>query len=154
MFEKYMLYMSRFYEIDDHESWHDGAMGHLDLYENDPNRSIFLMTENCTNIGFAMVNRRHQLRFNAEGVSMAEFYIDKDYQEIGNGRKLACCIFSRFPGRWEVAINKNNSSAQRFWHKVVRGFCGDNYNEVRCGGYDGIGILFNSAESTESLHMT
>ena len=62
LFYKYMSYMSRFYEVDDYDSWHAGAMTYFDLYDSSADRSIFVLTLNGAILGFAMVNAH--LRFN------------------------------------------------------------------------------------------
>jgi predicted acetyltransferase len=42
---------------------------------------------------------------------------------------VACILFDRFPGAWEVTQLHENVPAQRFWRSVIAGYTDGNYTE-------------------------
>ena len=143
IFREYLGYMSQFFEIDDYDSWCDGALKKLQLYSIEDDRHIFILKESESIIGFALVNKH--LRFNNDGFAVAEFYIQKDHERKGYGRKLAEHIFAHFSGNWEVAVTLKNNSAQVFWKQVVSSYTYGKFIEKRKSSFRGYGFLFNNA---------
>ena len=89
-----------------------------------------------------MVN--NHLRFNKDGLAIAEFYIDKQHQKKGCGRELAEFVFSQFPGQWEVAVTRGNDNAQNFWRRTICDYIGGEWREWTIDSYDGTGFSFNN----------
>ena len=94
-------------------------------------------------IGFALVNKH--LRFNHDGFAIAEFYIQKDHERNGCGRRLAEYVFAQFPGNWEVAVSLKNNSALAFWKQVVSSYTYGKFIEKKTCSFSGYGFLFNNA---------
>ena len=142
-FREYLNYMSQFFDIKDRRSWCEGALKYLQRYSTEDDRHIYILKESETIIGFAFINKH--LRFNHDGFAVAEFYIKKDHERKGFGRKLAEHVFAQFSGNWEVAVSKKNHSARVFWKQVVSSYTGGNFVEKRIGSFSGYGFLFNNA---------
>jgi predicted acetyltransferase len=135
--------MSQFFDIKDRRSWCEGALKSLQRYSTEDDRHIYILKESETIIGFAFINKH--FRFNHDGFAVAEFYIKKDHERKGFGRKLAEHVFAQFSGNWEVAVSKKNHSARVFWKQVVSSYTGGNFVEKRIGSFSGYGFLFNNA---------
>ena len=143
IFREYLNYMSQFYEINDQDSWCEGALKYLQRYSIEDDRHIYIMKEAGSIIGFALVNK--DLRFNNDGFAVAEFYIQKDHERKGYGRKLAEHVFAQFSGNWEVAVSSKNRSAREFWKQVVSSYTYGKFTEKRTRSFSGYGFLFNNA---------
>lgn len=89
-----------------------------------------------------MVNA--ELRFNRQGVAMAEFYVDPEYRKSVHGRELAENVFRRFPGDWEVSVLDGNTDALSFWRRVISRYAGNDPSENRVESYDGSILSFSS----------
>ena len=140
IFREYLAYMSKFFVIADYDSWCEGALKNLQLYSIKDDRHIYSIKESESIIGFAFVNKH--LRFNNDGFAVAEFYIQKDHQRKGYGRRLAEHVFAQFPGHWEVAVTLKNNSARVFWKQVVSSYT---FVEKRKSSFSGYGFLFSNA---------
>ncbi len=143
IFREYLDYMSQFFEIDDYDSWCEGALKNLQRYSVEDDRHIYILMESGSIIGFALINKH--LRFNTDGFAVAEFYIQKDHERKGYGSMLAEHIFAQFPGYWEVAVTLKNKSAQVFWKQVVSSHTYGKFIEKRRSSFSGYGFLFNNA---------
>ena len=53
--------------------------------------------------------------------AVAEFFVMRTYRRAGVGAFAARSVFTRYPGRWELAIAAPNAGARRFWPNVVNG---------------------------------
>ncbi|WDD91189.1 hypothetical protein Bsp3421_001090 [Burkholderia sp. FERM BP-3421] len=51
--------------------------------------------------------------------SMAEFYIVRAARRAGCGVLAALALFRAHPGRWEIAVMRDNAPARRFWPKAI-----------------------------------
>lgn len=51
--------------------------------------------------------------------NIAEFFVVRKYRRTGVGRAVAHAMFSRYPGRWEAAVMRANSSARAFWQRTI-----------------------------------
>ncbi len=143
IFKEYLAYMSQFFAIADYDSWREGALKHLQLYPIKNDRHIYIIKESESIIGFAFVNKH--LRFNNDGFAVAEFYIQKNHERKGYGRRLAEHVFAQFPGNWEVAGTLKNKSARVFWKQVVSSYTHYKFIEKRKSSFSGYGFLFNNA---------
>lgn len=142
IFRAYLDHMSRFFKIDNYDSWCEGALKNLQLYSTAEDRHVYILKESESIIGFALVNKH--LRFNAGGFAVADFYIQKGHERKGYGRKLAEHVFAQFPGNWEVAVTLKNSSALVFWKQVVSSYTHDKFVKKRKPSFSGYGFLFNT----------
>ncbi len=142
IYSEYLNYMRQFYTIYDYDSWHNGAFKNLNKYMVENDHFIYILMESDIIIGFALVNKH--LRFNADGFSVAEFYIQKKYQKKGYGSKLAEYVFSQFSGNWEVAVALKNTMARSFWKKVVSSYTNGDYSLKKTDAFKGHGFGFNN----------
>ena len=62
---------------------------------------------------------------------LAQFFVLKKYRRRGLGRRVACQVFDRHPGRWQVGQMPGNAVAQAFWRRVVGDYSGGRYDEHR-----------------------
>ncbi|MFH1645005.1 MAG: GNAT family N-acetyltransferase [Candidatus Omnitrophota bacterium] len=143
IFREYLNYISQFFEINDHKAWCEGAFKTLQRYLIEDDWHIYILREADSIIGFALINNR--LRFNDDGLAVADFYIQKEHNRKGYGRKLAEHIFTQFPGNWEVAVSVKNSLALAFWRQVVSAYNYGEFVEKKASSFNGYGFLFNNA---------
>jgi len=66
--------------------------------------------------GFALVR---QIADDPPAFDMGEFFILRRYRRRGVGRHVACRLFDRFPGRWQVRQLPENDPAVAFWREVI-----------------------------------
>ncbi|NNF97857.1 MAG: GNAT family N-acetyltransferase [Desulfobacteraceae bacterium] len=142
IYREYLAYISQYYDIKDYRPWRDTALEHLRRYAIEADRYIYIVKKLRLLIGFALVNQH--LRFNTDGLAVAEFYIQKDHSRKGYGRKLAEHVFSEFSGNWEVAVTLKNSSAALFWKQVVETYTHGKFMEKRKPSFNGYGFIFNN----------
>jgi predicted acetyltransferase len=64
--------------------------------------------------GFALVRQLSEAEFD-----MGEFFILRKYRRTGLGAYVACAMFDRFPGTWDVRELVPNLAAQAFWKKII-----------------------------------
>ena len=143
IFKEYLNYMSQFFEIYDHILWCEGALKNLKRYRDKDDHHIYVFMEAESIIGFAFVNKH--LRFNNDGFAIAEFYIQKEYQKKGYGRRLAEHVFGQFTGNWEVAVSLKNNLAREFWKQVLSSYTNDKFIEKKINSFNGHGLIFNNA---------
>ncbi len=141
IFREYLGCMSQFYKIYNFDSWCNAALKNLQKYSAADYRMIYLLKESESVIGFAQVDKH--LRFNNDGFSIAEFYIQKEHGRNGCGRKLAEYAFAKFPGNWEVAVTFKNTCALAFWEQVISSYTSGKFKKKKCPPFNGYGFLFN-----------
>jgi len=142
IFSEYLGCVSQFYKIYNFDSWCDGALKNLQQYSMADDRFIYILKESESIAGFALVNKH--LRFNHDGLAIAEFYIQKHCGRNGCGRRLAEYVFDQFAGNWEVAVTLKNNKAVMFWKKVVSSYTSGKFMEKKKASFKGYGFLFNN----------
>ncbi len=142
IFREYLGYMSRFYKIYNLHSWCEGALKKLQRYSMADDRPIYILKKSDSIIGFALINKH--LRFNHDGFAIAEFYIQKDHERNGCGRRLAEYVFAQFLGNWEIAVTLKNNCALVFWKQVVSSYTSGKFLEKKKASFNGSGFLFNN----------
>lgn len=143
VYREYLAYMSRFFEIVDVESWSKKAVKNLHRYLTAQDHHIFIVEVSGAVIGFGLVNGH--LRFNDDGLAVAEFYIQKAHEKNGHGRRLAEVIFEQFPGNWEVAVTKKNKAALAFWEQVVSAYTAGQFIKKTSPCFAGYGFIFRTS---------
>lgn len=144
IFTEYLGCVGKFYEICDVNAWGGRALKNLKQDFPAADQQIYGLRESGDIIGFALVDKH--LRFNTDGVAIAEFYIGKDHARRGRGRKLAEHMFDRYPGNWEVAVSVNNRDGLLFWQQVICAYTSGKYREETHAVFKGNGFLFNNKE--------
>ena len=87
------------------------------------------------NQGFYLFNQEKPTGFviraqTEEGRSdIAEFYILPCYRKRKCGTYLACAIFDRFPGPWQVRQLQAANEAIAFWRATIQAYTGGKYTE-------------------------
>ena len=83
------------------------------------------------------------------GKSIAEFFVTRKYRGSGVGGAVARTLFEQFPGDWEVAQDRMNAPAQRFWRSVIAAYTGGRFSETMVDSADWLGpvLSFRSGES-------
>ena len=142
IFREYLDHISRFFEINDQESWRENALKNLQRYPAEDDWHFYVLKELDSIIGFAFVNKH--LRFNNDGFAVAEFYVQKEHQRKGYGRKLAEHVFAQFPGNWEVAVSLKNKPAREFWEQVVSAYTQGKFTKKMTYPFSGYGFVFNN----------
>ncbi len=142
IYTEYLAHMSRFFNIGDVEAWSRAAVKNLNRYVGADDHHIYVLERSGAVIGFALVN--DHLRFNADGLAIAEFYVQKEYAKKGYGRRLAEHVFVQFPGRWEVAVTLKNDSALVFWDQVVSTYTKNNFQKKWNHSFNGYGFVFHT----------
>lgn len=99
-----------------------------DWFENyftDSDRDAYFIKNNNFYLGIVMVNEN--LKFNKRGKCIAEFLILPKYRRNHIGKRVACDIFEKFKGDWEVQPMENNQIAYSFWKNTVSEYTNNNY---------------------------
>ena len=78
--------------------------------------------------GFALVR---QIAQDPPTHDMGEFFVLRKYRRTGLGRRVACDLFDRFPGRWEVRELPANVAAQRFWRRTIEDYTRGAFTETQ-----------------------
>jgi predicted acetyltransferase len=128
----WQLYVYDFSEMMDLALRDDGRFEGraFDAYWVDPWRHPFLLRVDGALAGFALVHAGSRLTGDVEVFDMVEFFVARRYRRCGVGRRAACAVFDRFPGRWEVRQHPSNAGATAFWRRVIGGYTEGDYEEL------------------------
>jgi len=94
----------------------DGTAVHrcVDRHFEEPDRAAWLIRHAGGLAGFVLARSR------PDGASeVARSFVLRAHRRVGVGRRAAAMLFTRRPGRWEVAYDVANEEASRFWPSVV-----------------------------------
>lgn len=100
---------------------------YLDSYWEKPDRHAYFITIGSEVVGFVLINKHTFVA--KKSYSISEFYIKKDWRNLGIGKKTAIMIFDLFRGKWEIREIDNNKSAQQFWRKVIGEYTNNKFEE-------------------------
>ncbi|MGC4107344.1 MAG: GNAT family N-acetyltransferase [Thermomicrobiales bacterium] len=122
------------YDFSEATGWTVNAHGiydyrYLDHYWTEDGRFPFVIRVDGKLAGFAFIRTIET----GDGPEhhLAEFFVMRAFRRSGVGTTVACQIFDRFPGRWEVAQIEQNVDAQRFWRRVIDRYTSGSYAERR-----------------------
>ncbi len=87
---------------------------YFDSYWEDEDRWPFWAIVDGKRAGFALVRIEESGEY-----EMAEFYIRPEFRRGGYGLDFAGQLLARFPGVWLITEYAANTSAVKFWHKVI-----------------------------------
>jgi predicted acetyltransferase len=99
-------------------SWWDG----LDVDRRHP----FLLRADERLAGFALVRQ-----IAADTFDMGEFFVLRKFRRTGLGRQVACELFDRFAGKWEVREMISNLPAQAFWRRIIGEYTSGDFDDAR-----------------------
>jgi predicted acetyltransferase len=103
---------------------------YLDHYWTEPERSPFLVRVDGKLAGFVLVARYNYLTGDKDAWVLAEFFIMRKYRRKGVGEFVACSIFDKYPGNWQVGQIPENADASAFWRKVIGRYTAGQYKEL------------------------
>ena len=112
----------------------------FDNYFTDNDRYAYFIKNGSSYAGMVMVNEN--LKFNKDGKCIAEFLIMPKFRRNHIGKKVACEIFDKFKGNWEIQPMKNNLGAYAFWKNIIFEYTNGNYI-VKNDGKEDI-FIFNN----------
>ena len=131
LFALYAHDMSEFVGIDVDEDGRFVIPASLASYFEGPDaaqRFPFLIRADGRLAGFALVR---QIAAEPATYDMGEFFVLRKYRRSGLGRHVACWLFDRFSGAWEVRELPSNTAAQAFWRRIVADYTGNAFTEAQ-----------------------
>ena len=126
---------------------------YLDHYWTEPGRYPWLARVEGKLAGLALVRDVEESGGGTVHV-MSEFFVLRKFRRRGVGRRLACRLFDRFPGRWRVEQEAGNHPAQVFWRSVIGEYTKGRFAEIEPGTggeLRGTGQVFNAPPSAEGV---
>ena len=101
----------------------------LSTYWSEPGKHAFMLRAGNELAGFALVRGNHE----EEDIdySISEFFVLRKFRGRGVGERIACELFDRFRGRWQVEQLGRNESAIAFWRKVIGHYAKGEFCECR-----------------------
>lgn len=124
LMQAYRHDLSEFDGSDPDESGLFGVGSYFDLYWTEATRYPFKVEIDGSLAGFVLVRE-----LGARTYSIAEFFVVRRHRRRGIGREVAFQVFDRFPGKWCVAQDQDNTPAQEFWRRVVAEYTDGVYEE-------------------------
>jgi predicted acetyltransferase len=114
-----------------------GEVGHrepdqLQRWFDDRTAQVLTILYSEEPVGFAMVRRRSAAASSASSpneYSMAEFFISRPWRRRGIGAEAVRLLFDRFAGQWLISEHVRNTTAVKFWRRVVSGYTQGKYQE-------------------------
>ena len=117
--------MARFYVYDrtQYMGWEcpeSGLFECIDFkhYFESPDKHAYLVRIGDELAGFVLIDK--MVLIEKVDWNMGEFFILAKFQSMGIGSQVAKDIFSRFPGKWSVAVMPENIGAVKFWRRVIK----------------------------------
>jgi predicted acetyltransferase len=127
LFELYVYDFSEYTGSDVHDS---GSYEVVETdYWNDAFPHRYIATVDGKIAGFALVRRGSPLDDDAGASYVEEFFVLRKFRRRGVGGELARHVFAKFPGRWQVAVLRNNLPAQAFWRGAIGALTDGRYEE-------------------------
>lgn len=120
------LYIHDFSELVPIDVGDDGRFGYrnLSLYWSDHSRLPFLAQLRGKLVGFALVTQISEPLGEDQVWDMAEFFVLRRYRHRGIGTELATEVWRRCPGRWQIRVMEENTTARGFWESAIAKFTG------------------------------
>ncbi|MBQ3291810.1 MAG: GNAT family N-acetyltransferase [Mogibacterium sp.] len=115
--QKYLYEMTNFYDdpMDENGNYH---YGNFDDYFIDPARVAYLIYNDETLIGFAMLCPYSNIGWDPD-YTMAEFTVFPSYRRSHFAIHAAKMILDKHPGKWEIKYNVRNTGAKNLWNTVA-----------------------------------
>jgi len=90
-----------------------------DAWWTEDDHHAYLVHEDGTLRGFALVRRGSRVTDDRAPMDVAELFVVRAGRGRGLGAKVVQTLFDAFPGRWEVRVRNGNAPALAFWTSVV-----------------------------------
>lgn len=118
LFQLYVHDFSTYVPLDVDDSGRFEAPIAPEWITDDAHRA-YLVREDETLRGFALVRRGSRVTDDPEPMDVSEFFVLRSARGRGLGAKVAQTLFDSFPGRWEVRVRNGNAPALAFWSSVI-----------------------------------
>ncbi len=118
--QKYLHEMTNYYD-DPMDEKGNYRYGHFDEYFSDTKRIAYLLYDENTLIGFAMLNPYSCVGRNPD-YTMAEFTIFPAYRRKHLAFDVVNALLEKHPGQWEIKYNEKNLAAKHLWSKVAASY--------------------------------
>ena len=105
----------------------DGRFGYekLALFFTEPARRFPLVIKCDGQVaGFVLATRGSPASDDPDVLDVTEFFVIKRWRRLGVGRRAACLLWDRLPGRWIVRVSEQNAGAIPFWTGVIARYTG------------------------------
>lgn len=118
--QKYLYEMTNFYDdsMDEKGNYH---YGHFDDYFTDSRRTAYLIYNDLTLVGFAMLCPYSNINQNPD-YTMAEFTIFPSFRRNHFAFAAVKMILERHRGKWEIKYNEKNAGAKKLWNTIAEQF--------------------------------
>jgi predicted acetyltransferase len=157
LFALYAHDMSEFVGIDVEDDGRFAIPASLSSYWEGPDasqRHPFLVRADGKLAGFALIR---QIGADPVTLDMGEFFILRKYRRSGLGRQVACALFDRFAGDWEVRELPSNTTAQAFWRRVIADYTREAFTEGQeffaAHGREFVVQRFRGGQSRSACHL-
>jgi predicted acetyltransferase len=114
--------------------WDDREGEFLAGWFSEPSAHPFVILDDGSRVGFALVSRPASFPHRTADFRMAEFFVIDSARRRGIGAGAVGILFSRFAGDWEVVEDEFNRPALGFWRRVIARQTGGRYTETRSAG--------------------
>jgi predicted acetyltransferase len=108
---RYDLSEFRGYELSPHGTY---VYRYLDHYFVEPGRRARFIDVDGSLAGFCLTRRLESGLW-----SMSEFFIVRAHRHRGIAQAAATLVFASSPGRWQVAVDHDNTPALKFWSELI-----------------------------------
>jgi predicted acetyltransferase len=98
--------------------------GRLPTYFGDPDRCGYLISYEDAPAGFVFVQG-----LSGETRMIGDFFVVRAARRRRVGYDVANELLRRYPGRWEIGFQAENSGAPEFWRRVVSDAVGTDWRE-------------------------
>ena len=125
------LYYYDFSEFDPDDVDESGlfGIGGLERYGRETGHDAWLVRVDGKPAGFVLVDERSPLPDGGDRHYIHEFHVLRAYRRKGIGTAVACAVFDRYPGGWQIEQIGPNTDAQAFWRRAIERYTGGRYTE-------------------------
>jgi len=122
MLNQYLVEMFKIQAFSEAEIKALGSYPYFDLYWIENTRCPYIIWLEESPAGFAFLRL-------IEVQEIAEFYVAPKFRASGVGGSAAKQLFDLHKGQWTISVMSENTAARVFWEKVLKNYCGANYEE-------------------------
>ena len=95
-----------------------------------PGYHVYFIKVDGNLAGFALLTQGAAYVGEGETNKFDVFFVMRKYRRQGVGEHVACMLFDRFPGRWEIDQLRDNLPAQAFWRRVIGRYTDGDFREI------------------------
>ena len=144
------LYAYDFSEFDQADVNEHGYYGYsyFDCYWTEDARHPFFIKVDGELAGFVLISDYCYVLKDAGARSVSEFFVMRKYRRKGVGQFVACQVFDKFPGKWEVIQHEDNEPSKVFWGKVIGEYTTEDFQrtEVDTEWWHGQALIFDNSK--------